>query len=113
MSETGDLWRTLLKLLYCPICEDIKKLNFYIRYCECGESWGLYNSDGEKACIGGMTKLVGVGNGDLFLMLSEAKATCDVWWYHSSWWSERMTDNVYYVEKEEDFSYSVFEKKGK
>lgn len=99
-----------MKMLYCPMCEDIQKLTFTIRYCECGESWGFYNKDGVKACIGGSAKLIGMGNGDLWLVLRDIKPAASIWWYHSSWWSERMTENVYYIKKEEDFDYAIFEK---
>lgn len=31
-----------MKLIFCPICNDVKKLQSYPTYCECRKSYGRY-----------------------------------------------------------------------
>ncbi|EKU99691.1 hypothetical protein Lepto7375DRAFT_1759 [Leptolyngbya sp. PCC 7375] len=42
-----------VKLIFCPQCEDVRKLAFDLRRCFCGEAWGHYCDDGLNAVIGG------------------------------------------------------------
>lgn len=98
-----------MKLIYCPECGDARALQFTITHCECGHSWGLYNKDGVKAVFGGKGFLFGIGNGLLLEALHSNVPTFQGWFYHSTWFTERMRENVYYCKEEEDFSYSIFE----
>jgi hypothetical protein len=34
-----------MKLIYCRECQDVFKLAFVHRFCECGKSWGAYVND--------------------------------------------------------------------
>jgi hypothetical protein len=42
-----------MKMLYCPKCRDVRKLQLEVVTCQCGSSSGWYESDGLKAVIGG------------------------------------------------------------
>lgn len=51
-----------MKLIYCPKCQDIFKLRWDLRHCECGEAWGYYRDDGLNAVIGGGAVPIGFAN---------------------------------------------------
>ncbi|RJQ53239.1 MAG: hypothetical protein C4521_08205 [Actinobacteria bacterium] len=51
-----------MKLIYCPRCEDLRKLALAKQKCACGASFGRYESDGWHAKIGGKAIPVGVDN---------------------------------------------------
>lgn len=53
-----------MKLLYCPLCQDIMKIGGYgqWRHCQCGASCGRYLADGLHAEYGGMAVPLGIGN---------------------------------------------------
>lgn len=51
-----------MKLIFCPICEDIVKLRKYLRKCDCGESGGYYLADGINAELTGEAVPLGIGN---------------------------------------------------
>ncbi len=53
-----------MKLLFCPHCQDVLKLRFEQRTCECGQSWGHYE-DQEHARLGGAAIPLGIGNRSL------------------------------------------------
>lgn len=53
-----------MKLLFCPHCQDVLKLRFEQRTCECGKSWGHY-VDEKQAVIGGAAIPLGIGNRSL------------------------------------------------
>jgi hypothetical protein len=58
--------RTIMKLLYCPECLDVKKLRMLrLRSCSCGQSWGYYLEDDYTAEIGGKTILIAIANDEL------------------------------------------------
>lgn len=54
-----------MKLILCPSCEDVVKLNVTGRFCECGHSWGRYLDDGISAEIGGEAIPLGFANSEL------------------------------------------------
>jgi hypothetical protein len=68
-----------MKLLYCPICNDIVKLRRLYktggepRTCTCGDSWGYYKKDGWHAVIGGDAKALGISNPSLHHALNMSK----------------------------------------
>jgi hypothetical protein len=51
-----------MKLLFCPECTDIIKLNFDKRFCQCGKSSGAYLPDGLKAWVDGEGFVLGFDN---------------------------------------------------
>lgn len=51
-----------MKLLYCPKCQDIKKLQYRRRECKCGSSWGWYEKNGWHAVVGGECVPLGINN---------------------------------------------------
>jgi hypothetical protein len=51
-----------MKLIFCPRCQDVRKLSYDLRTCECGASWGKYYEDGLSAMIGGEAIAVGFNN---------------------------------------------------
>lgn len=51
-----------MKLIYCPECQDVRKLHKKWAACECGKSWGFYNEDGLHAVIGGKAVPLGFNN---------------------------------------------------
>lgn len=57
-----------MKLLFCPECLDVFKLQFRDRSCSCGVSRGHYEKDGERVTVrGGL--VMGLGNRSLLLGL--------------------------------------------
>ena len=50
-----------MKLIFCPPCQDMVKLQRSERSCYCGKSWGQY-TDHIKATIGGEAIAVGIDN---------------------------------------------------
>jgi hypothetical protein len=55
-----------MKLIYCPVCLDMKKLRrLELRRCACGESWGYYLEDDLTAEIGGMAVPIAIENDEL------------------------------------------------
>lgn len=54
-----------MKLIFCPQCEDIVKLRFSWTYCECKDSYGMYQNDGINAIIGGRAISLGIANSSL------------------------------------------------
>jgi hypothetical protein len=51
-----------VKLIFCPSCEDMFKLQASRRYCDCGESWGYYLPDGLNAVISDGSVPIGIEN---------------------------------------------------
>ncbi len=53
-----------MKLLYCPLCTDVRKLNYedLKTVCDCGKSYGYYHADGWNATIGGAGLAIGLSN---------------------------------------------------
>jgi len=56
-----------MKLLFCPECTDVRKLEQEpeITECKCGKSWGFYKSDGWNAVIAGKGLAIGIDNNSL------------------------------------------------
>lgn len=50
-----------MKLIFCPDCQDIRKLLHEQTYCSCGKSWGQYTDD-INAVIGGLAIPIGIAN---------------------------------------------------
>lgn len=53
-----------MKLLLCPVCQDVVKLTQTGRYCQCGQSWGRYLDD-VAAEISGQGIPLGFANSSL------------------------------------------------
>lgn len=51
-----------MKLIFCPVCEDVVKLVASRRYCHCARSYGQYLGDGLHAEIGGEAVPIGFDN---------------------------------------------------
>jgi len=55
-----------MKLLLCPICSDVRKLDYGDEdsktICKCGKSYGYYHADGWNATIGGQGQAIGLSN---------------------------------------------------
>ena len=54
-----------MKLIFCPECQDVVKLQRVYRTCSCGSSGGMYRSDGLNAIISGKTIPIGIANKSL------------------------------------------------
>lgn len=54
-----------MKLIFCPECQDVVKLDYNGRYCKCRASFGAYEDDGLNAKIGGLAIPLGIHNGSL------------------------------------------------
>jgi len=55
-----------MKLILCRKCQDVFKLQYDRRECNCGEAWGKYEDDGYHARYGGQSAVpIGFGNGSL------------------------------------------------
>lgn len=42
-----------MKLILCPKCHDVFKLDYQLRQCKCGQSYGQYGTDGLHASYHG------------------------------------------------------------
>lgn len=54
-----------MKLLFCPVCADVTKLQLERRTCRCGQSWGWYEKDGRHATVGGRAEVIGIDNNSI------------------------------------------------
>jgi len=55
-----------MKLLLCPHCQDVRKLQSRKTKCKCKKVWGKYLPDGVHAQVGGDRPVVlGLNNNDL------------------------------------------------
>jgi len=55
-----------MKLLLCRKCQDVFKLQYDLRKCNCGETWGRYSKDGLHAQYFGENAIpLGFGNDSL------------------------------------------------
>lgn len=54
-----------MKLLFCPHCQDVRKLGGLMTLCECQKSWGHYSDDGLNAIYGGGAIPIGFKNPSL------------------------------------------------
>lgn len=59
-----------MKLIYCPHCEDIRKLALKLTTCECGRSYGRYDEDGLNAMYGGKAVPIGLANESFIVALA-------------------------------------------
>ena len=50
----------LMRLIYCELCGDVRGLRQNVTRCDCGSSWGMYESDGLKAVYGGNAVPLGI-----------------------------------------------------
>ena len=53
-----------MKLLFCPYCEDIIKLQSFMRHCKCKKTFGKY-TDSRYAEVSADSVSIGIGNGSL------------------------------------------------
>jgi len=51
-----------MKLIYCPECHDVRKLDYPVTVCKCGASKGWYLNDGLHAMIQGAAIPLGIAN---------------------------------------------------
>jgi hypothetical protein len=51
-----------MKLLFCPDCFDIIKLDFEYRSCKCKHSNGYYHKNGTHAIVSGKAVCIGIDN---------------------------------------------------
>ena len=51
-----------MKLIYCPFCTDVVRLNKKLRKCECGKCSGKYEDDGLNATISEDAVPIGFSN---------------------------------------------------
>ncbi len=58
-----------MKLIYCPKCQDVRKLDFAVTVCNCGASKGWYANDALNAIIQGEAVLLGFDNPSLMAAL--------------------------------------------
>lgn len=54
-----------MKLILCPICQDVRKLNYKLVVCDCGASRGWYEDNGLNAIIQGKAIPLGFANSSL------------------------------------------------
>ena len=51
-----------MKMLYCPKCHDVRKLQRKQVFCQCGGSSGWYKRDGLNAVVAGLAIPLGFQN---------------------------------------------------
>ena len=61
-----------MKLIFCPSCEDVKKLQREVTWCRCMRSWGWYAEDGLNATIAGQAVPIGFSNSSFTEALFDA-----------------------------------------
>jgi len=54
-----------MKLIYCPKCHDVRKLDYPVTVCNCGASKGWYKDDGLHVVIQGEAIPLGFTNDSL------------------------------------------------
>jgi len=54
-----------MKLILCPTCQDVRKLDYRVVMCNCGASSGWYEDDGLHATIQGRAIPLGFNNSSL------------------------------------------------
>ncbi len=59
-----------MKLIFCPNCQDVRKLGKTMTFCECGASGGYYLEDGLHAEIFGDAVPLGIDNVSLSVALA-------------------------------------------
>jgi len=59
-----------MKLLFCPRCQDLFKLDYELRSCKCTFVKGKYLLDGDKAIYNGQGVMLGIGNSAFFTALT-------------------------------------------
>jgi len=60
-----------MKLILCDKCGDIFNLNFHLKKCSCGSSYGKYLSDGLNAEVGGSSIMIGFANSSIKKALAQ------------------------------------------
>jgi hypothetical protein len=58
-----------MKLIFCPHCQDVRRLAQAFVNCDCGSSGGLYLTDGKRALISGDAIPFGFDNEHLIAAL--------------------------------------------
>lgn len=66
-----------MKLLYCRWCDDVFKLGFKLKTCECGKVKGKYMPDGIHAEVTSNAISVAIGNGALTKAIVDATLNKD------------------------------------
>lgn len=64
-----------MKLILCPDCQDVKKLQYKKTYCECRKSFGRYLSDGLNAEINSNAIPLGFDNFSLSMSVRNRPET--------------------------------------
>jgi hypothetical protein len=59
-----------MKLIYCPVCEDIVKLHRTLTTCQCGRSYGMYAPDGYHAVYSGKAIPLELANSSFMFALN-------------------------------------------
>ncbi len=54
-----------MKLIYCPACDDVVKLDTTVRACKCETSWGYCKANGLNALYFGLAIPLGFANSTL------------------------------------------------
>lgn len=59
-----------MKLIYCPVCDDVVKIHQELTTCRCGRSYGQYAPDGLNARYGGRAVPLGFANSSLMFAIN-------------------------------------------
>lgn len=62
-----------MKLIFCPDCWDVVKLDFVVRTCKCGKIRGRYLEDGHHAEVEGGYVLGILNNSIIFAMAEQGE----------------------------------------
>jgi hypothetical protein len=89
-----------MKLLYCPVCDDVVRLiDSEWRMCMCHRSGGQYNLDSLTAVIGGKGKVFGIPNpifSEAYMagpkVIESLRKKYDDSWITEVWWGEYKGD---------------------
>lgn len=63
-----------MKLIFCPVCHDVRKLNYKVVVCDCGASKGWYHNEHLHATIQGKAIPIGFANDSFVNALTKRPA---------------------------------------
>ena len=62
-----------MKLLFCSLCKDVRKLDYVVVVCNCGAARGRYLADGWAAEVNSSALLFGLNNTSVKSALQQAR----------------------------------------
>ena len=91
-----------MKLLFCPICWDVKKLTrMEVRKCKCGKARGQYLPNGDDVWVSPGALVLGLSNPDLYNASLKRLAGGDAEVYLTCWLFEKWYPKITVINEPE------------